>query len=103
MSDEAQRPQASVIDLNVAKVILEPMNHALAVWARECFKLGVPAHSMIELYLNHMTSVVALVEPSGAREQLIKDAVSAFAGMVARHYDARMTTPGGVILPRPPK
>jgi hypothetical protein len=87
-------------DLNVAKILLEPINHALAVWARKSFELGLPAHSVIELYLNHMASVVAQIEPAGAREECTKQLVSGFAAMVGKHLDARMTTPGGVILPR---
>lgn len=89
-----------VIDVDVAKVLLNPMNHALALWARECFKLGVPGHSMIELYLNHMASVVAQIEPAGSREETVKQLVSTFPAMVSQHFAARNTTPGGIILPR---
>jgi hypothetical protein len=55
---------------------------------------------MIEMLLNHLSSVTAMVEPAGAREELVKQLVSAFAPMVRKHVDARNTTPGGVILPR---
>lgn len=103
MSDVAQNVSPLPMDVNVAKVLLEPQNHALAVWARKCFELGVPAHSMIEMFLNHMASICAQVEPPGAREELVKGLVKSFAPMVIQHHEAKYTTPGGILMPKAAK
>ena len=84
----------------VAKLLLEPLNHGLAAAERQCLKQGVPAHELINLLLNHLASVCAMVEPAQAREALIKDLVSAFGPMTRKHVDARHTTPGGVFMPK---
>lgn len=91
------------VPLNVGRILLEPLNHALAAGSREALKQGVPAHTVIEMLLNHLASVTAAIEPSGSREETVKNLVSSFAPMVQRHLEARLTTPGGVILPRAPK
>jgi len=87
------------IPQNVARLLLEPLNHGLAAAERQCLKQGVPAHEMINLLLNHLASVCAMVEPPQARELLVKDLVSSFSPMVRKHVEVRHTTPGGVLLP----
>jgi hypothetical protein len=84
---------------NLGPFVLEPLNYGLAAAERQALKQGVPAHDMINMLLNHMASVCAMVEPPQAREILIKDLVSAFAGMVRKHVENRYTSPGGVLLP----
>jgi hypothetical protein len=86
--------------LTAWRILLEPVNHGFASAEREALKRGVPAHMMVELLLNHLASVVAMIEPAGAREATVTQLVKDFAPMVRRHVDARMTSPGGVILPR---
>lgn len=85
----------------VSKFLLEPLNHGIAAANRQALKQGVQAHELIELHLNHLASVVAMVEPAGAREELIRQLVGSFASMVKQHVDVRYTTEGGVKLPRP--
>ena len=62
--------------------------------------MGVPAHEMVAMLLNHLASVVAMVEPSGAREALVRSLVADFAPMCQKHVAQRYTTPGGIVLPR---
>lgn len=92
MSDE--RP-------NISKAILSPLNHAIAAGEREALKVGVPTHEVLEMLLNHLASVVSLIEPPGAREAALKDVVGSFATLVKQHVDRRMTSPAGLHLPRP--
>lgn len=85
---------------NIGRTMLEPLNFGLAAATRKALELGVPAHEMIAMLFNHLASVVAMVEPPGAREALIRQLVADFAPMCKRHVDARNTTPGGIVLPR---
>ena len=52
---------------NLGKALLEPLNHAIAAGEREALKIGVPSTDVIEMLLNHLASVVAMIEPAGAR------------------------------------
>lgn len=97
MSEASAPPQ---VQGAVAKFVLEPLNYGLAAATRKALELGVPTNLMIEFLLNHLCSVVAMVEPAGARESLIQDLVRSLAPMVNQHVDARLTSPGGVLLPR---
>jgi len=84
----------------IAKVVLDPLNYGLAAGCRRALEVGVPSHMIIEFLLNHMCSVVAMIEPAGAREGLIQDLVRSIAPMVNKHVDSQRMSPGGVILPR---
>jgi hypothetical protein len=86
---------------DLAKFALAPLDHAIAAGEREALKRGVPTHAVIEMLLNHLASVSAMVEPPQAREGLVRDVVGAFAGLVRQHVEARYTTAGGVLLPQP--
>jgi hypothetical protein len=83
------------------KALLEPLNHAMAAGSREALKQGILAETVIEMHLNHLASVVAMIEPPGAREAAIVDIVQSFAPMVRQHVTARHTTPGGIITSKP--
>lgn len=101
MSDQIQDPAAPPqIPENVGKILLEPLNYAFAAGERRALEQGVPAHSMIEMLLNHLASVAAMIEPPGAREALIKQLVASIAPMIEKHVEARRTTPSGLVLPR---
>jgi len=97
---ELEFPKPPEDPVAVWRLLLEPINHGLASATRKALEMQVPAHSVIEMYLNHLASTVAMIEPAGAREETLKNLVSSFAPMVRRHVDARMTSPGGVIMPR---
>jgi len=92
-------PDAIVTQPNIGRTLIEPLNHGLAAGCRKALELGVPAHTMVEMLLNHMASVVAMVEPPGAREGLMKDVVRQFSTMVNRHVEARHTTKSGLLMP----
>jgi hypothetical protein len=97
MSDKSMM---SELPPNLGKTLLEPLNHAIAAGEREALKLGVPTHDVVEMLLNHLASVVAMIEPSGVRAATIEGLVEGFAPMVQRHVLLRYTTPGGVLMPR---
>ena len=86
---------------NLGKALLEPLNHAIAAGEREALKIGVPSTDVIEMLLNHLASVVAMIEPAGARAATIEGLVAGFAPMVQKHVAARYMTPGGILTPRP--
>lgn len=96
MSDDTPKLPA-----NLGKALLEPLNHAIAAGEREALKIGVPSTDVIEMLLNHLASVVAMIEPAGARAATIEGLVAGFAPMVQRHVQARYMTPGGILTPRP--
>lgn len=88
------------IPANLGKLVLGPLNFALAAGEREALKIGVPSHEVIEMLLNHLASVVAMIEPAGVRASTMTDVVKHFPELVRQHVDARLTTPGGIRLPR---
>jgi hypothetical protein len=83
---------------NPFQVMLEPLNHGLAVAERKALELGVPTHAVIEMLLNHLTSTIAMVDPN-AREDVIKQVVRSIAPMTRRYVDSHNMTPGGIIKP----
>jgi hypothetical protein len=87
-------------NINLARTMLDPLNHAIAAGTREALRLGVPAHAVIEMQLNHLASLIAQLEPAGLRLTVIEDVVRQLSTMVRQHVDARNKTPGGVIIPR---
>lgn len=89
-----------VIPENLGRILLEPLNHGMAAAERKALELGVPAHDMLNMLMNHLTSILAMIEPPGAREEAIKDVVRSVAPMTQRHYELRHMSPGGVILPK---
>lgn len=100
MAEEIQEELKLEFPTDVGKVVIEPLNHALAAGIRQAVSMGTPTHSIVEMLLNHIASMAALVEPPGSREMLVKQIIGAVAPLVRKHVDARNTTPGGVILPR---
>lgn len=102
--ESPSRPGAPVdvrpsIPQNLGPLVLTTLDHALAAGEREALKVGVPTHNVIEMLLNHLASVVAMIEPAGARQEVIKGLVESFGTMVRKHLDRRYTSPGGVKLP----
>lgn len=83
----------------LGRLLLEPLNHGMAAAIRKSFELGVPGEKVIEMLVNHTASVVAMIEPAGAREGALADVLRHMAPMVQKHYDARHTTAGGVVKP----
>lgn len=83
---------------DINRTLLEPINHGFAAALRQALKLGVPTHFVVELTLNQLASVVAQIEPAGVRLQMIEDVVRQFAPLVRQHVDARLTSPGGIIM-----
>ena len=87
------------IPANLGKFVLEPLSHALAAGERNALKLGVPAHEVIEMILNHLASVVAMVEPAGVRADAITSVNRAFPDLVRKYREALHTSSGGVLMP----
>jgi hypothetical protein len=83
----------------LGRLLLEPLNHGFAAAIRKSFELGVPGEKVIEMLLNHTASVIAMVEPTGARDGALADVLRHLAPMVQKHYDARHTTAGGIMKP----
>jgi hypothetical protein len=86
--------------INLARTMLDPLNHGMAAGTRKALELGVPVHAVIEMQLNHIASTVAQLEPAGLRLQVIEDVVRQLASLVRQHVDAKNRTAGGIILPR---
>lgn len=86
--------------LNQARTIIEPLNNSIAAGSMCALKLGVPAHAVIEMHMNHLASVIAQLEPPGLRLSVIEDVVRQISSLVRSHVDVRNRTAGGVILPR---
>ena len=84
---------------NLGKLVLDPLNHAIAAGEREALKVGVPTHDVVEMLLNHLASVVAMIEPAGVRVSTIEGIIESFARLVRQHVDARLTSPGGIVHP----
>lgn len=98
--DMSEEERVRQVPGNLGKTILLPVNAALAAAEREALKLGVPTHEIIQLLLDHLTSIVGHIEPSGVRAQTLKDVVAAIPVLVKKHVELRHMTPGGIVLPR---
>ena len=81
---------------DIGKMLLEPLNHAIAAGEREALRLGIPARDMIEMQLNHLASLISMIEPTGVREQTTMDVISSLNALVVKHVEARL---GGLIVP----
>lgn len=79
----------------IGKMLVEPLNYAIAEGSRTALKVGVPARDIIEMHLNHLASIVAMIEPAGVREQTVMDIISSINPLVAKHVQARM----GALIP----
>lgn len=102
MSGETKVAETRVVlPPNLGKAILDPLSHALAAGEREALKIGVPTHDVVEMLLNHLASVVAMIEPAAVRAVTVEGLVENFSLMVRKHVDARYMTPGGILVPKP--
>lgn len=88
--------QTQITPQMISKLILDPINNGFAAALRDALKSGVPARDIIELTLNQMVSIVAMVEPKSVREALIMDVIGSINPLVVQHVEARM---GTLILP----
>ena len=100
MPDGAVEQDIPPAQLNLARTMMEPVNHGYAAATRRALELGVPAHAVIEMELNHIASTIAQLEPNGLRLKVIEDVVRQLSGLVRQHVDVRNKTAGGIILPR---
>jgi hypothetical protein len=95
----------SIIDIppkipaNLGKFVLDPLNHAIAAGEREALKIGVPTEEVLEMLLNHVASVIAMIEPAGVRAGALMDANHALPELVRKHVEARHLSSGGVFMP----
>ncbi len=96
MSDAAAKVE---VPQNLGPFLLDPLNHAIAAGTRKALDVGIPTHSIIEMHLNQLTSVIAMVHPVGARAECIQDVVKAIPVLVNKYVDKINTTPGGIKLP----
>lgn len=87
---------------NIGRFALEPINHAFAAASRKALEIGVPTVQVLEMHLNILASVVAMIEPSQARAAALVDVVRALPDLVRQHVDRRFTTSGGIKLPGAP-
>jgi hypothetical protein len=94
-------PEPVQLPGNIGKLILDPLEHSIAAGAREALKVGVPTHNVVEMFLNHLASVVAMIEPAGARAATVEGLVNSFGTMVHKHVEAQRTTKSGLLVPRP--
>lgn len=99
MSNEKTSEVPEQLRGNLGKALLEPLNHALAAGERNALSMGVPAHDVVEMLLNHLASVVAMIEPPAVRSATIEGLVENFAVMVRKHVEVRSMTPGGILIP----
>lgn len=63
--------------------------------------LQVPATDIMNLLCEHVGKLLALVEPEQLRNTILAEIRKNLPGVVNRHYEARIRTPGGVIVPPP--
>jgi hypothetical protein len=57
------------------------------------------AGEVMNLLIEHLSQILALVEPMQLRNEILGEIRRNLPGVVNRHYEARMTSAGGVRLP----
>jgi len=98
MSDEDKSPRPTV-PKDIGRFALEPLNHAIAAGTRQALAMGIPSNNVLDLHINNLASLIAMVEPAEARAETLKDIIRALPGLVRQHLDLRYTSPGGIKLP----
>ena len=61
--------------------------------------IGLPASDVMNLLIEHVMRVLSLVEPDQARNAVLGEIRQNLPGVLNRHVEARLRTPGGVLLP----
>jgi hypothetical protein len=92
----ASDTKKTITPADIGKMLIEPLNYALAAGSRQALAVGVPARDIIEMHLNHLASVISLIEPTGVREQTVMDVIASLNSLVTKHIEART---GGIIAP----
>ena len=72
---------------------------ALATQANLMMTFGVPLTDVVNLLCELACDLVSAVEPAQLRQNVISEMVKNLPGIVDRHYQARHTTPSGLIVP----
>lgn len=88
-------PQA--VDPNVLGLAL--LNAALTAQIAVMIAVPVPATDIMNLLCEHLGKLLALIEPTQLRNGILAEIRGNLPGVVTRHVEARMRTPGGVLLP----
>jgi hypothetical protein len=61
--------------------------------------IPVPATDVINLLCEHIGKLLALIEPEQLRNSILGEIRRNLPAVVNRHVEARMTTPGGILIP----
>lgn len=80
--------------------IVMPLAHGLSAGLRQCLAQGVSPVALIQVLLDQVVGIVALVEPAGVRAEMAKGIVDSIPGMIREAVAKTNTTPSGVIVPR---
>lgn len=64
-------------------------------------QISVPANEVLNLLCEHVGRILSLVEPEQLRNSILGEIRRNLPGVVNRHVEARLTTPGGIRMVQP--
>jgi hypothetical protein len=82
-------------------VVLSMLNATLTAQIGALISLEVPATDTMNVLAEHLGQLLSLVEPMQLRNSILAEIRQNLPGVVNRHFEARMTTAGGVRLVEP--
>jgi hypothetical protein len=63
-------------------------------------QIQVPANEVLNLLCEHVGRILALLEPEQVRNAILGEIRRNLPGVMNRHVEARLTTPGGIRIPQ---
>lgn len=77
------------------------MNAAISAQLGILLGSGIPATDVMNALIDHLSAVLALVEPEQLRTQIIGEIQRNLPRTVGLHVQRRQMTPGGILRPGP--
>lgn len=92
--------------LDAGHVALELLNRTIAaqiglILEMQAPRTAITATDAMNLLCEHLGKLLSLVEPEQVRNALLGEIRRNLPGVMNRHVEARLTTPGGVFVGQP--
>ncbi|HXE51220.1 MAG TPA: hypothetical protein VN663_22775 [Ramlibacter sp.] len=100
MAENNNQPaRGSAPTIDPATVALGLLNAGLTAHVALMLTIPVPATDVMNVLCEHIGKLLALVEPEQLRNSILGEIRHNLPGVLNRHVEARMRTPGGVLIP----
>jgi uncharacterized membrane protein YkvI len=101
MSEPMPLPSRQLDPQIVHTAMLAMLNAAITAQVAQMLQIQVPATDVMNILCEHIGKLLALIEPDQLRNSILGEIRRNLPAVMNRHYEARMTTAGGVRVPGP--